>query len=163
MTTPRLLLSSLGITLITLSRLDDVFLFAPFLLLVWGTAGSPREGLRHAALASLVPGVALGAYLVYNALVAGSVLPSSGLAKTQPFWGLVRNGYALLTTVAPFADVRGGPDVWRSEAWRVLQMLLPALLAGGWLATRPFPRARGERDPPAGATPRWPCSPATWC
>lgn len=141
-----LLISSALLTLVTLSRLDDIFLFAPFLLLVFATAGSRQEGIRRAGLASAIPFVVIGAYLVWNVLAAGSWLPSSGLTKAQPLWGLARNGYALVTTLAPFADTREGPDVWASEAWRVAQMVLPALLAGWWLATRPLPLRRGESD-----------------
>jgi len=143
----RLLLSSLLLTLLTLSRLDDVFLFAPFLLLVFVTADSRRAGWRRAGLAALLPTVVLGAYLAYNLLAVGSLLPSSGASKAQPLWGLARNGYALLTTLLPFADLRDGPDVWADEAWRVLQMLVPGLLAAVWLVRRPFPRAPGDRDP----------------
>jgi hypothetical protein len=92
-----LLISSALLTLVTLSRLDDIFLFAPFLLLVFATAGSRQEGIRRAGLASAIPFVVIGAYLVWNVLAAGSWLPSSGLTKAQPLWGLARNGYALVT------------------------------------------------------------------
>ncbi len=122
------------LTCVTLSRLDDVFLFVPFLLLVAGSASDVHTRARRLAIASFVPTLAIGAYLLYNASYAGTLLPSSGGAKSQPLWALARNAYASFTTLAPFADPLGRAYVsWQSEAWRVAQMVVPAGVGVWWL------------------------------
>lgn len=137
--TRRLLLVSVLLTLLTVSRLDDIFLFAPFLLYVAFSSGDIRQAVRRVAVSSVVPFVALGGYLIYNLTSAGSLLPSSGATKVEPLWAFARNVYALLTTTAPFADPLGRENpAWSHEAWRMTQMVVPALAAAWWLLTRPM-------------------------
>ncbi len=139
------------LSLIVLTRLDDVFIFVPFVFWAAFANGSPsdkesrREALRRVAAMALVPTLAIGAYLTYNALHTGSPIPSSGATKWQPLWALGRNLYALWTTVLPFADPLGrGSVAWSSEAWRVLQMAVPAMAAVAWLLGRPMGRGVAE-------------------
>ena len=122
------------LTLITLARLDDIFIFVPYLLFVAATGSNLRDSLRRVAAASVIPAVLIGSYLLYNLGSVGTLLPSSGSAKAQPLWALARNFYALLTTTLPFADPLGrSQSAWASEAWRMTQMLVPALVATWWL------------------------------
>ena len=134
-----LVLLSFVLTGMVLSRLDDVFIFLPFALWVWLRAQDRDSALRRLIALTLVPTISIGLYLAYNFVHAESLLPSSGAAKAQPFWAFFRNLYALWTTALPFADPLGrevAPMVWKSEAWRILQMLVPALAAAAWLLCR---------------------------
>ena len=122
------------LTLITLARLDDIFIFVPYLLFVAATGADRRDAVRRVAAASTIPALLIGSYLLYNLSSVGALLPSSGSAKAQPLWALARNLYALLTTALPFADPLGrNHSAWASEAWRTSQMLVPALVAAWWL------------------------------
>jgi len=135
-------------TAMTLARLDDVFVFAPLLLLAAATAPTRRAAWSRAAVLALPPLLGLGAYLAYNLAATGMLLPVSGMAKFDGLWAWARNGYALLTTLAPWVDLVGrGNAVWGPEAWRVLQMLVPAAAAALHLALR----LRGERGAPPAA------------
>lgn len=145
---PRALLLAAVLTLLVLSRLDDVFLFVPFgAFLLLGQGAPGRRWLRTGVFLA-VPLLCIGAYLAYNFSYAGSFMPVSGTAKNEGLvWGLLRNGFALLTTLFPFVDPLGrGGATWGSEAWRVLQMIVPATTAALWLAFA----ARGVRAPLAG-------------
>lgn len=141
----------------TLARLDDVFVFGPLLLLAWAASPSLRAAWPRALAVALPPLLGIGAYLAYNLAATGMLLPVSGTAKAAGLWALARNGYATLTTLAPFLDLFGrGNGAWGSEAWRILQMLVPAAaaalhLAGRWVRGRGLPvvdRLRGAlREP----------------
>ncbi|MCH2185931.1 hypothetical protein MK280_08665, partial [Myxococcota bacterium] len=137
--TRSLLLLSATMTAVVLSRLDDVFIFVPFGLWVLVRSGDRVSAVRRMATIGAIPLVSIGAYLLYNLLNAETVLPSSGAAKAQPLWALFRNLYALWTTTLPFADPLGrevAGTVWKSEAWRILQMLVPAGGAAAWILCR---------------------------
>lgn len=128
------------LTLSILSRLDDVFVLVPFVLLLATTDASRGDRLRRLVRLCVLPAAVIAGYLIYNYAYAGSFLPTSGATKSQPLHALVRNGYAVLTTFAPYLDfMRDGPNVWSSEAWRVLQMLVPAAIAMLWLWRRGLP------------------------
>jgi uncharacterized membrane protein len=132
-----LLVLSLLLTALTLARLDDIFLFAPFIAHQLWRAASSRERGRRLVWLCLVPTLVIGAYLLNNLSYAGTALPSSGSAKATGLWALARNGYALITTLAPFVDLFGrGRAAWGPEAWRVAQMAVPAAVALAWCATR---------------------------
>jgi len=145
-----LLTLSILLTLITLTRLDDVFIFVPFALHQLLSNGSRREGLKRVAVLCTLPALSISGYLIYNYLYAGSFLPSSGMAKTQPLWALARNAYAAFTTVFPFLDfIRGSNPVWKSEAWRILQMVVPACVAAYWLHRHGSPLRRTRTAHPS--------------
>lgn len=134
-------------TAVTLARLDDVFLLGSLLLLAWATSRSPREALSRVLAVGLPPLLGIGAYLAYNLASVGVLLPVSGAAKAEGPWALARNGYATLTTLAPFVDLFGrGNATWGPEAWRVLQMLVPAAAAGLHLLARGGWRIAGWRN-----------------
>jgi hypothetical protein len=143
----RLLALSALLALLVLARLDDVFLLLPFAAAAAVRARTPGEASRRALAVLALPALALVAYLAHNLAYAGMALPVSGAAKAGgPVAGLLRNGYAVLTTLLPFADARGAPPgVWSGEAWRVLQMLVPAGVGLAYALGR-LPR---ERTPPA--------------
>lgn len=147
---PRRCFLALGLagTAMTLARLDDVFVFGPLLLLAWATSRSPRAALPRAAAVALPPLLGIGAYLAYNLAAVGVLLPVSGAAKAEGLRALARNGYATLTTLAPFVDLFGrGHASWGSEAWRILQMLVPAAAAALHLLARRGPARTLLREP----------------
>jgi hypothetical protein len=141
----RALLLAVVLTLLVLSRLDDVFVFAPFALFLLLGEGAPRRRWLRTGAFLLVPLLCIGAYLAYNHSYAGTFMPVSGSEKSEGLvWGLLRNGFALLTTFLPFVDPFGrGTATWSSEAWRVIQMVVPAAAAALWL----FFAARDVRAP----------------
>lgn len=146
LTARRIAVVSVLLTALALARLDDVFLFAPFFALLALRAESRAAALRRMAVLAAVPLLGLGAYLLFNVAYAGTALPTSGAAKAGGLIeGLGRNLYGVVTTLLPAADLRALPAaVWGDEAWRVTQMVVPALIALGWLVAfgprlrRPF-------------------------
>ncbi len=147
--TGKLALLSLLLTLLVLARLDDVFLLVPFVLSAGAQGRTRAEALRRAAAVALLPALALAAYLAHNLAYAGMALPVSGSAKAGGLTGgLLRNAYGVATTLFPFADVRDLPvSVWSDEAWRVVQMLVPAG-AGLLFAIAHAPRSRAPTADP---------------
>ncbi|MBW2385095.1 MAG: hypothetical protein JRG92_15795 [Deltaproteobacteria bacterium] len=133
------------LALIALARLDDIFLVGVFVLAPLLDGERPmRERIERAVLLGAIPAVLISGYMLYNLTHAGSLLPSSGMAKSQPLWAFARNAYATWTTFFPGMDfMRSGADVWASEAWRVLQMLVPAGVAILWLLRRWSARVEG--------------------
>lgn len=121
-----LVLVSIVLTLITLSRLDDIFLFVPFYLLI---ASMKENILKRAVIASVVPTVTIGMYLLFNYLYAGSLVPSSGTAKSG--FALLGNGYNLLRIFFPF-KTEWEPE-WGAATWRSLQLVVPLLFSIVWL------------------------------
>ena len=117
-------------TLIIFSRLDDIFLLIPYLILVVIFSPSPKQALLRLAVSAGVPFTALLAYLFYNHSYAGSFLPVSGLIK-QGNWLWVNLTF-LLTTFLPAGLIN--PRVnWAETSMRALQMFVPAGLALFWL------------------------------
>jgi hypothetical protein len=128
------IISSL-LTLLTLSRLDDIFLFIPFLaLLVLVSMGQNRgELLRRLALGSAIPVLVIGGYLLNNVRYAGLLLPTSGWVKSSPALG--DNLAILLRAFVPVSQAIyvTGPREWYSLSWRVLQIVVPAAVALLWV------------------------------
>ncbi|MBA3547945.1 MAG: hypothetical protein H0T76_15790 [Nannocystis sp.] len=107
--------------LLTLARLDHVF-FAAALLAAMMASG-PGASRRRALLAAGVFGALLALFLLANKLAFGAALPISGAAKsTFPQVSGTSSG----ALVRMFTDP---PRAWVSWAARLVQMLLPALIA----------------------------------
>ncbi len=111
--------------LLTLARLDHVFFAAAMLaaMMASGPAVSRRRGL----LAAGVFAALLALFLLVNKLAFGAGLPISGAAKsTFPQVSGTSSG----ALVRMFTDP---PRQWVSWAARLVQMLLPALIAALYL------------------------------
>lgn len=132
--TSSVLALSLLLTVLTLSRLDDVFLFVPFIAAGLWTAAPGSDRVRVAIAWVAIPTLVIGSYLAWNLSYSGAALPLSGASKASGL-AVLRNGYALLTTLFPWADVarESSLELWGSEAWRLLQMVIPALAAAAWI------------------------------
>ena len=120
---------------IVLTRLDDVFILVPFGVYAFYSGRSAKDRILRSLSCLLVPALTLSAYLLFNQIYAGHFLPMSGMAKADPGQAFLRNAYATYTTLFPFLDFMRIIDngVWKAEGWRVIQMLVPAILAGVWL------------------------------
>lgn len=130
-----LVVLSLGLSALILTRLDDVFILVPFTLYACLTGVSIRDRVARGFTLLFAPVAVLTLYMGFNLAYSGSLLPSSGLAKADPLWAVARNGYAVFTTFFPFLDfMRQDVEVWKPEGWRVIQMIFPAALAVFWLA-----------------------------
>lgn len=130
-----LLLASILVAGLVTSRLDDVFILVPFGLYALYSGSSTQDRIARAAYCLAVPVAILTTYMTFNYIYSGQFLPSSGLAKFQPGLALLRNGYATYTTLFPLLDFMRPLDsgVWKSEGWRVVQMLAPMILSAYWL------------------------------
>ena len=129
-----LLLLSVLLSGLVMTRLDDVFLIVPFGLYALYSGSSMKDRLARGVCVGLVPAVVLMTYMIFNQVYSGHFLPTSGLAKAEPGFALLRNAYAVFTTLFPFLDfMRADVGVWKSEGWRVVQMLAPMALAAFWL------------------------------
>jgi hypothetical protein len=132
----RVALISIPVTLIILSRLDDVFLLLPLLALVVLRSSSHTRARVNAIAAAIVPVVAIGAYLLYNVSYSGMAMPVSGVTK---FYGVLNPTAwmnTLTETISAFAPPRDGlsPWAWSGAAWRACQLILPAVVGLFWSA-----------------------------
>ncbi|MCA9513240.1 MAG: hypothetical protein KC560_21190, partial [Myxococcales bacterium] len=122
-------------TALVLARLDDALLVVAAAACTAASARDVRGAIARAVRVAWAPALGVGALLAYNASYSGMAMPVSGAAK---FGGevpaLLRNGYALLTTLLPFADPLGrGAVLWSEQAYRVAQMVVPCGVALAWL------------------------------
>jgi hypothetical protein len=117
------------ISLIIFTRLDDIFLLIPFLILIFLFSTSKRDAFGKLLVLFTVPSVAIFVYLIYNYSYAGSLLPVSGISK-QGNW-FIPNSIYLLVTFIPVILIHFY-DYWSEAAMRSLQMCVPALLAVLW-------------------------------
>ena len=129
----RLPLSMFCFGMMVLSRLDDVCLLPPVLILVWRShSGGPR---RRVAAAVALPLAMIAAYLVYNRISVGVFMPTSGSVKA----GLAISQNLInalgLVIAERWSQVMG--DANYSELFmRIFQMLAPMFLCGIYLVRR---------------------------
>ena len=131
----RLPLSMFFFGLMVLSRLDDVFLLLPVLLLVWKFRDEgPR---RRIAVAVALPIVMIAAYLVYNRISVGVFMPTSGSVKAG--YAISQNLYNTYHLVVPgrWSQLLVTGDASYSETFmRVFQILAPMVVCGTYLLRR---------------------------
>ena len=144
-----------------LSRLDDVFVVVGLLavILILDRHRSPlRDRLVAAAQLAGPTCVAVAGYMVFNKVYAGSALPVSGKAKSG--LAVVQNVYVTLAGLFPplvdlknaVATKKSHPQDLFGNAFRWSELVVPALIAGGYIAWFLGLRAR-DRQPvlsPAG-------------
>jgi hypothetical protein len=128
-----------------LARLDTALIVAAWITVLLAAAWLRRDAaIARAALAvAVVVGATVGAYLLVNVLYSGRPMPVSGTTKSS-------FPDPSLANPRDFADLlRGDREFARDRLYRHWPMLLPALVALIWLATR----LRGLRRAPAPAPP----------
>lgn len=130
------LFRNLGLVLapLVLSRLDDVFLVVSLGLVVLLLEGSLRDKIRAVLWIGAPTGIALAAFLTYNALAVGIAMPLSGATKS----GIALPAALLmaLTTVLPatidlksFLVDPSDPLVFYENEFRALMVLVPMAVA----------------------------------
>jgi hypothetical protein len=128
----RLLLMSSVLALGILSRLDDVFLLAAFLVYLWVVSKSHAERLRRGFYASVVPGFAIGSYLIYNLKTTGMLMPVSGSVKSSA--GTISGLSGMIQLFVPMKLWSiSSLYSWDALHWRALQLAVPPLVAGAFL------------------------------
>lgn len=160
----RLLAASTFLALLTLTRLDDVFIFVPMLGYAAITADrpTPRAVLPRVAAAAMPPAILIGAYMIYNMKTVGAAMPISGASKTS--FALPGNLSVIAGSVAPFAFSGGRPADFVDNTFRACQMLLPPLVTLAFLV--PFAarvRAEARNAPPEAPFPVVPPTDALLC
>ncbi|MDD5367451.1 MAG: hypothetical protein PHQ40_00335 [Anaerolineaceae bacterium] len=119
------------LTLMTLTRLDDIFIFFPYLILMVCVNWRNRRNLV-ALLGSLsIPVVLIGGYLVSNYLQMGYFLPLSGVAKSS--FSLGYNLSYFLNTIIPLNLFIPPEFHWSEGSMRALQMFVPLIAALVWM------------------------------
>lgn len=123
-----LLLVSAVLTFIALSRLDDIFLFVPFLLIITLSADNLATSFRRLLFAGIIPTIIFTGYFAYNLITVGSALPVSGLVKSNPpsLLNLSRFTELIVPTLQYASGWEGN---WQNWVFRALQLFVPTLLA----------------------------------
>ncbi len=130
--TRRTALVSLLLTLLVLARLDDGFIIPPVAALVAAAYVGWRRKTKAFAAVCALPFLALLGYGLYNLTQVGTVLPVSGLSKGGS--ALLGNLLLVAATFVPvlqFGNLWIG--TWQATAWRALQLVVPMVIAWGWL------------------------------
>ncbi|MEO6046800.1 MAG: hypothetical protein ABIQ57_04950 [Candidatus Kapaibacterium sp.] len=130
-TTPRILVTSALITLIVLSRLDDIFFLPPLALFLLRASPDWKTGFRRIAIAAIIPTIVIGGYMIFNLRYAGTLLPISGIAKSGlSIFASAQVSVGAFVPVAPFIHW----DMWQNLTLRIVQIGVPMFIAGLWLA-----------------------------
>jgi hypothetical protein len=123
-TNSNIFLASAILSILVLCRLDDIFIFIPFLFFLCWT--SPRNNLIQRVLIAVIPPLLfIGSYLFYNYVSTGMTLPVNGTAKARL---TLVNFYYLFNVFFPHNS-----DIWSETSWRIMQLVVPPLIALMWL------------------------------
>ncbi|HPD92819.1 MAG TPA: hypothetical protein PLG62_10170 [Pararhodobacter sp.] len=139
----------IALALLVLARLDEVFVPAAMAVAVslWPRqdpgAGPGRTKPRRwpeAAWLMVPTGLGVGLFALWSWATTGMLVPVSGAAKGEG--ALLQNGWVTLATLfAPLIDLRQGLTPYVADraglaggAFRVVELIVPALFALGFLA-----------------------------
>jgi len=130
--------AALCLAALSLSRLDDALLVVAAAIRVGWPALRARDFsacAERCLRVAWLPALGVLLFLAYSYAYSGMAIPVSGAAKVHgPVPGLLRNGYASLTTFFPLIDPLGrGGVLWGDQAYRIAQMLVPVAIASVWL------------------------------
>ncbi|MCC0078966.1 MAG: hypothetical protein H6899_03210 [Rhodobacter sp.] len=131
------------LALLVLTRLDEVFVPAAMAVAVWawpGRTAPPGDRWRDAAWLLAPTALAVGVFALWSLATTGMLAPVSGAAKGEG--ALLQNGWVTLATfVAPLIDLREALTGYTADraglaggAFRVVELIVPALFAAGLLA-----------------------------
>lgn len=140
---PQPSLPALGLVmgLLVLTRLDEIFVPVGLYFAALAWPGRPlAQRLREAALLVIPTALLVLVYLAWSWQTTGLLAPVSGAAKGEG--ALLQNLWVTLATLlAPLIDLREGLTAYAADrdglyggAFRVLELLVPALFAAGFLA-----------------------------
>lgn len=115
--------------LMTLARLDDIFIFFGLLVAFIAFADDKKSVERFVrAVILLAPaGVLVGGYILYNLVTMGIPMPVSGIAKAG--FSIFANFLDAIQMFTPFDLAIEEPVSYVDRTWRALQTCLPPTLA----------------------------------
>jgi hypothetical protein len=129
----RVLGLSLVLTAITLSRLDDIFIFVPFIVYILFLPSRRENKFKLFIAFCLPPLLLIGIYLLYNISYSGMMLPVSGMVKGGSI-ELIPKIKVLFQAVIPVTLFSADwIYTWKHDTWRVLQLIIPTAAALTWL------------------------------
>ena len=137
----RSLVVGLVLAALVLTRLDEVFVPAAMALAVaFWPGGRPAGRWIDAARIIGPTALALLAFAAWSWATTGMLAPVSGAAKGEG--ALLQNGWVTLATfLSPLIDLRAALTAWQPDregllggAFRVVELIVPALFALGFLA-----------------------------
>lgn len=119
----KLFILSILLTLITFSRLDDIFLLVAFtLFLIYKS--DKKERIKKSIISFAFPVTLLTAYLIYNLSYSGFLLPVSGLIKSNFSFDNFIYTFSSLTSLGIKDNFFG-----EHSYWRVIFLWLPLLFS----------------------------------
>jgi hypothetical protein len=129
----RYVLVSAWLSLVMLSRLDDVFLLVAFTSAALLATRGRQPASKVLAAVGAVPSLTLGAYLAYNYRTTHLLLPVSGSMK-RDLGAFPSNLRSAVETLLPTKLLRT-PELfmWDALNWRSLQLLVPMLVAAAFV------------------------------
>jgi len=137
-------LLAMGAAMLTIARLDDIFLFFPLALGWYFTRAFVTENNRPGIGPWVIAATIIGLPLAHNLYFTGSPLPVSGISKTG--FALLGNLKAIAYAVFPVPGIFPPEPLpsWSSVAWRVLQLIIPMGMASFWLVRAWNTRSAGQ-------------------
>ena len=115
------------ISLVILTRLDDVFILVSFVFMVLVSKQVFPEKLKRCFYLCIVPLVLISCYMFLNNKYAGSALPTSGQAKGG--LSLFGNGAFLVNGFLPLKPIIANAwNYWNETTWRALHNIVPFAL-----------------------------------
>ena len=116
------------ISLVILTRLDDVFILVSFVFMVLVSKQVFPEKLKRCFYLCIVPIVLISCYMFLNNKYAGSALPTSGQAKGG--LSLFSNGAFLVNGFLPLKPIIANAwNYWNETTWRALHNIVPLCIA----------------------------------
>ncbi len=127
----RILSISFFLSLICLSRLDDIFLTISFLIIFYISNKNDKKIFTYISLLAFFPVFLVAIYIIYNFYYAHMLLPVSGTTKGG--FSLIKNIGAFINIFIPFRyfmkTSTGYRTDWQDVSWRALQMGIPLLVS----------------------------------
>jgi len=124
---------SLVLTAVTLSRLDDIFIFVPFLVYILFFPSGRGNRFKLFIAFCLPPLLLIGTYLLYNISYCKMMMPVSGMVKGGSI-ELFPKIRVLSEAVLPVTFFSSDwIHTWNHNTWRILQLIIPAGAALTWL------------------------------
>ena len=129
----RLPISMFCFGLMVLCRLDDVFFLLPVIALVW--ISRSRRPMYQTLISVVIPGAMIAAYLMYNRMTVGILMPTSGTVKAGlSVWSNWRLIEQIVFPIRWF--IYGGMNWFPEIFMRVYQMICPVFLCGAYVLQR---------------------------
>lgn len=117
-------------SIMTLCRLDDIFIFVPYFIHLFLKSSNFKEFLKKSAISSIPPIIFIGSYLVFNIVSCGMLLPVSASVKgTIALINIPHLFNVFIPVWIFFPDRINNWTFWLATSLRVMQVFLPLLIA----------------------------------